>query len=83
MLQQPRRTRSSVQRGAPHLAQQPQQGQRVFRSMHAPARRSHFWSGKLPLLIGLALLLLGYRIMRLYQYYQETTTKGKSHGAQQ
>lgn len=76
MLQQPRRlARSSAQRGSPHV-QQPQQGQRVFRAMHAPARRAHFWSGKLPLLIGLALLLLGYRIMRLFQYWQEAKSKG-------
>ncbi|KAF9094241.1 hypothetical protein BGX23_002339 [Mortierella sp. AD031] len=68
MLQQPRRlARSGVKRGP---LPQPRPDQRVFRAQ--TPRRQHFWSGKLPILIGLAILLLGYRIVRVYQYFQET-----------
>ncbi len=70
MLQQPRRLAKSGARRGP--LPQPSPDQRVFRPYAANARKAHFWSGKLPLLIGLAVLLLGYRIVRMYQYVQES-----------
>ena len=75
MLQQPRRlARSGAQRGAlPH----PNSGQRVFRAQ-GPAGtgvRKPFWRGKLPLLVVVALFLLAYRIMRVYNYVQEAKTR--------
>ncbi|KAK3839627.1 MAG: hypothetical protein J3R72DRAFT_492583 [Linnemannia gamsii] len=60
MLQQPRRlARSGVKRGP---IPQPRPDQRVFRAQ--TPRQQRFWNGKLPILLGLAVLMLGYRIMR-------------------
>ncbi|KAF8948097.1 hypothetical protein BGZ47_006505 [Haplosporangium gracile] len=71
MLQQPRRlARSGVKRGQ---LPQPRPDQRVFRAQ--TPRQQRFWNGKLPILLGLAVLLLGYRIVRVYQYYQETRNR--------
>ncbi|KAG0295061.1 hypothetical protein BGZ96_012634 [Linnemannia gamsii] len=71
MLQQPRRlARSGIKRGPPP---QPRPDQRVFRAQ--TPRQQRFWHGKLPILLGLAVLLLGYRIVRIYQYYQETKSR--------
>ncbi|KAK3820734.1 MAG: hypothetical protein JOS17DRAFT_793825 [Linnemannia elongata] len=71
MLQQPRRlARSGVKRGP---LPQPRPDQRVFRAQSPQQKR--FWNGKLPILLGLAVLLLGYRIVRIYQYYQEAKSR--------
>ncbi|KAF8924840.1 hypothetical protein BGZ58_001372, partial [Dissophora ornata] len=73
----PRRlARSGAQRGPPP---QPAPDQRTFRPYSATQGKRHFWSGKLPLLIGVALFLVGYRFMRLYQYHaQQSMLKKQS-----
>lgn len=76
MLQQPRRlARSGAQRGA---LPQPPPNQRVFRaqgSIAGAGAKKPLWRGKLPLLVVVALFLLGYRILRVYNYVQESKAR--------